>query len=282
MDSKVNDEFWRELSEKEKKQLYQYHRLVKVMEELRGPEGCDWDKEQTHDSLKPYLIEETYEVLERLEKKDTQGLVEELGDLLLQIVFHSQIADENGDFNIEHVAKGIADKLVRRHPHIFGDTKVDNVEQILKNWEEIKVEEKKDQVKESTSILDSVNRHQPALLEAEELQTKAAKVGFDWDDVFGAIEKVEEELDEVKLALNEEDKEEAYKEIGDLFFSVVNVAGLAGCHGELVLRNTNQKFRQRFQKVEEKVLKNNQKIEETPLEILDKYWDEAKIEERNI
>ena len=192
MVEKIIDQFWLDLAEKEKQQLYQVSRLLKIMSRLREPNGCLWDREQTHQSLKPYLLEETYEVLEHLEQENLSGLQEELGDLLLQIVFHAQIADESDKFSIEEIAKGISDKLVRRHPHIFGDVKVKNADQVLDNWQKIKAEEKLEAgiITTESSLLDQVNSIQPALMEAQRLQSKAAKVGFDWDNIDGAVAKV--------------------------------------------------------------------------------------------
>lgn len=284
MNNTIPANFWQGLSEKEQNQLYQMSRLLKVMSQLREPDGCVWDREQTHASLKPYLLEETYEVLENLEKEDLVGLEEELGDLLLQIVFHAQIADEAGNFSMEEVAKGIADKLIRRHPHIFGDVKVTSTEDVLTNWDKIKAEEKKASgaAAAEASLLDRVNSCQPALMEAQAIQAKVAKVGFDWDTIDGAFAKVEEELQEVKAAHQSGRKDEVCAEVGDLLFAAVNVARLAGCESELALRQTNGKFRRRFKGVEIRVARNGQKMGELPLETLDQYWDEVKAEERKL
>lgn len=278
----LNNQFWQELSHKEQEELYQLHRLLKIMRQLRGPEGCPWDREQTHDSLKPYLIEEAYEVLEQLEKKNLPGIEEELGDLLLQVVFHAQVADEAGDFSMCEVAQGISDKLERRHPHIFGEVEVADTRQVLENWEQIKAQEKQEAgiTTEETSLLDQVNPYQPALMEAQELQKKAAKVGFDWNTIDGALDKVKEEYEEVLEAHQQGNPAEVQAEIGDLLFAVVNVARFADAHSELSLRQTNQKFRRRFKGVEEKVAATGQKMPDLTLEVLDQFWDQVKVEER--
>lgn len=282
MEDKITTEFWQELSGKEQEQLYQLYRLVKIMRQLREPEGCPWDREQTHESLKPYLIEEAYEVLEQLEEKNLRGLEEELGDLLLQVVFHAQIADESGNFSIKEIAKGISDKLIRRHPHIFANVEVDGKEEVLVNWEQIKAQEKKEAgiTTEDSSLLDQINPYQSALMEAQELQKKAAKVGFDWDSINGTLDKVREEFEEVLIAQESGIEAEVQAEIGDLLFAVVNVARFVGIHSELALRQTNQKFRRRFRGVEEKVVATGQKMEDISLEVLDQFWDQVKDEER--
>lgn len=282
MEGKVTPEFWQELSGKEQEQLYHFYRLVKIMQQLREPEGCPWDREQTHESLKPYLIEEAYEVLEQLEKKNLRGLEEELGDLLLQVVFHAQIADESGNFSMKEIAKGIGDKLIRRHPHIFTGVEVNDKEQVLDNWEQIKAQEKKDAgiITGNSSLLDQINPYQPAMMEAQELQKKAAKVGFDWDSITGALDKVKEEFEEVLMAQKSGIQAEVQAEVGDLFFAVVNVARFAGIHSEFALRQTNQKFRRRFQGVEKKVAATGEKMEDLSLEVLDQFWDQVKDEER--
>lgn len=282
MNTCIPDNYWQTLDEKMQRQLYQISRLLKVMNRLRQPEGCPWDQEQTHASLKPYLLEETYEVLEQLELENLEGMTEELGDLLLQVVFHAQIADENGHFSMEEISQGIADKLIRRHPHIFSDVKLESTEEVLVHWEKIKATEKqaKGLLQTGSSLLDGVNSYQPALMEAQHLQARAAKVGFDWDTIDGAIAKVREELDEVITARQSGSDEEITGEIGDLLFAAVNVARLAGCHSELALKGANGKFRRRFKGVEQKVTEHGQRMEDLSLEILDGYWDQVKLEER--
>ncbi len=282
MDKHASKDFWVDLDEKELNRLYQFHRLLKIMARLRGKSGCPWDKEQTHDSLKPYLIEEAYEVLEQLEEENLVGVEEELGDLLLQIVFHAQIADEAGNFSMEEIARGISDKLVRRHPHIFGEIMVENSQDVLINWEKIKQQEKEESgiITEDTSLLDQVNPYQPALMEAQEIQEKAAKVGFDWKDIQGALAKVEEELSELVEAFSENDQAAMTEEVGDLLFAVVNVARFVNSHSELALRQTNHKFRRRFRAIEKKVQDQGAKMEELSLEVLDGYWNAVKEDEK--
>lgn len=282
MEKSISRDFWEDLTAIERRQLFQLHRLLKIMGRLRI--DCPWDREQTHDSLKPYLLEETYEVLEQLEKKNLSGLKEELGDLLLQVIFHAQIAAEAENFTIEDIAKGIGDKLVRRHPHIFGDVIVKNVQDVSVNWQKIKIAEKKEQgiIAKDKSLLDQVNSYQPALIEAQEIQVKAGEVGFDWDDVQDALKKVEEELAELISAYAQNDHLQINEEIGDLLFAVVNVARFAETHSELALRATNQKFRRRFRFMEEQALANGEKMEDLILEVLDEYWNEAKKKEVNV
>lgn len=281
MEQQLTSAFWESLSAKEQGQLYQMHRLLQIMARLREPEGCPWDREQTHDSLKPYLLEETYEVLEQLEAGNMEGLEEELGDLLLQVVFHAQVADEAGNFSMTEVAKGIADKLERRHPHIFADVQAANSEEVLRNWERIKTEEKAAKGEDpEASILNRVNSCQPALMEAQALQAKARKVGFDWDHISDALKKVQEELDEVIEAEEAGDPASLYEEIGDLLFAAVNVARMAGCDSELALRQCNRKFRRRFHGVERKAREKSLKMEEQPLAVLDQFWEEIKKEEK--
>ena len=282
MEKQLTPEFWQSLSEKEQRELYQMHRLLHIMDTLRQPEGCPWDREQTHESLQPYLLEETYEVLEQLEAGNMEGVEEELGDLLLQVVFHAQVAKEAEVFGMEDVARGIADKLVRRHPHIFADVKAADSAEVLRNWDMIKAQEKaaKGQNTDLGSLLDRVNSCQPALMEAQALQAKAKKVGFDWDYIEDAINKVQEEVEEVIAANASGDQAHLFEEIGDLLFAVVNVGRMAGCESELALRNCNRKFRRRFQGVERKARERGLKMEEQPLEVLDGFWEEVKKEER--
>ncbi|SKC91168.1 bifunctional methyltransferase/pyrophosphohydrolase YabN [Maledivibacter halophilus] len=253
---------------------YQMNNLVSIMKKLRSKEGCPWDKEQDHQSLKPYLIEESYEVLEALEEGDMNLLEEELGDLLLQIVFHSQIASESGYFNMIDVITGICSKLISRHPHVFGNLNVDSTEKVLVNWEEIKRKEKEE--KSYTESLMRIPKQFPSLMKSYKVQQKAAKVGFDWDDVSGAVEKVDEEIQELKEALSNNIKNEIDEEIGDLLFAVVNVARFFKVRPELALNNTIDKFIMRFKYIEETARANNRKMEEMTLEEMDSLWNEAK------
>ncbi|SHK21618.1 bifunctional methyltransferase/pyrophosphohydrolase YabN [Paramaledivibacter caminithermalis] len=253
---------------------YKMHNLVDIMKKLRSNEGCPWDRKQDHQSLKPYLIEESYEVLEALEKDDIELLEEELGDLLLQIVFHSQIASENGYFNITDVITGICRKLINRHPHVFGNLKVQTAEKVLINWEEIKRREKEEN--SYTESLARIPKQLPALMKSYKIQQKAAKVGFDWDNVYGAMEKVSEELQELTDALNSDNKDKIYEEIGDLLFAVVNVARFFKIRPELALNSTIDKFIKRFSYIEQTAKENNQKMEEMTLEEMDSLWNQAK------
>ncbi|WP_432404974.1 nucleoside triphosphate pyrophosphohydrolase [Wukongibacter sp. M2B1] len=253
---------------------YKMDNLVSIMAKLRSKEGCPWDREQDHQSLKPYLIEESYEVLEALEDDNMELLEEELGDLLLQIVFHSQIARENGYFNISNVIEGICSKLISRHPHVFGELDVDSSEKVEVNWEAIKRKEKEE--KSHTESLMRIPKQLPALMRSYKVQGKAAKVGFDWEDVYGALEKVTEELKELTDVLDSDNKDAINEELGDLLFAVVNVARFLEVRPELALNRTIEKFIMRFKFIEETAEKNSQKLEQMTLEEMDNLWNLAK------
>jgi tetrapyrrole methylase family protein/MazG family protein len=241
------------------------------MKRLRGENGCPWDHEQTHESLKPYLLEETYEVLEAIDKQDDEEMSEELGDLLLQIVFHAQIATEKGKFTIDDVARKIVEKLKRRHPHVFGKTKVKGSDEVLKNWEEIKKDEGK------LSVLAGVPDHLPALLRARRVQEKAKRVGFDWDSIDGAFGKILEEVRELKDAAEEMNKQKIEDEFGDILFSIVNVSRFLGIDAESSLRKTINKFKQRFQHVERIAeMRGEKPLNDYSINELDELWEEAK------
>jgi len=250
-------------------------KLVKIMETLRGPEGCPWDRNQDYYSLQPYIIEEAYEVVEALQKKDLELLKEELGDLLLQVVFEAQIAMENKDFDLGDVIEGINLKLVRRHPHVFQDEYASTPGEVTHLWDEIKKTEKGAK-KATESLLDRLSLSQPALNQAYEVQAIAAEVGFDWENTNDVIKKVEEEIAEVKTAIRENDPVEQKKEIGDLLFAVVNLARFCEVNPELALLGTILKFRERFKYIEERVKEKGQDIKKMTLEELDFYWEEAK------
>ncbi|OIK16723.1 MazG family protein [Bacillus sp. MUM 116] len=252
-----------------------FAKLREIIAELRGPNGCPWDKEQTHESLKKYLIEESYEMLEAIDEEDYDHLIEEMGDVLLQIMLHAQIGEDEGYFSIDDVIEGISAKMVRRHPHVFGSVKAENSEQVLQNWQEIKKQEKGGQPE---SLLSGVSKSVPNLIRAYELQKKAAKVGFDWQEITPALEKVKEELQEFENELNGNDKELklAKREFGDLLFAFVNVARFLEIHPEEALFETNQKFIRRFQYIEEKVKESGKSFEKFSLDELDRFWDEAK------
>lgn len=252
-------------------------RLVKIMSTLRGPEGCPWDKKQDYYSLQPYVIEEAYEVVEALQEKDLNLLKEELGDLLLQVVFQAQIGREKGEFNLVDVIRGISDKLIRRHPHVFKDRKLETAQEVSHVWAEIKKEEKALEGKgESTSILEGISRSQPALLQAYELQDKAAEVGFDWDDIVDVIKKVKEELSEVEEVITINDGAGMFEELGDLIFAVVNLARFKNVNPELALLKTNKKFQKRFSYIENEVARRGYDLEDLTLAELDRYWEESK------
>ena len=238
------------------------------MKELR--QKCPWDKKQTHESLKRYLLEETYEVLDAIDRKDWEALKEELGDLLLQPVFHAKIAEENGKFNIDDVIDHLCRKLIERHPHVFGEEKADSAEEVLKNWEKRKLEKR-------NSVLEGVPKAMPALMRAEKLQKKASKVGFDWKEPSQVEEKVKEEWKEFWQALKEGKKKKIEHEFGDLLFALVNLARFIKIDPEQALQKANERFLKRFSYVEKKVKESGKKWEEFTLEELDKFWEEAKI-----
>jgi tetrapyrrole methylase family protein/MazG family protein len=247
----------------------EFARLVEIIGKLRGPEGCPWDKKQTHSSLREYLLEETYEVLEALDDKNRNKLCGELGDLLLQIVLHAQIASEAGEFDMEAVLKNINIKLVRRHPHIFGDTRVSSAEEVTYNWEQIKKAERHPEA----SILDSVPRQMPALAYSQEIQRRAAQIGFDWENIDGVIDKLVEEVKEYKETANQVERED---EFGDLFFTLVNIARRVGVEPEVSLRQANSKFFRRFSSMERLCRERNLELGKLSFDQQNQLWEEAK------
>ncbi|MGM9630124.1 nucleoside triphosphate pyrophosphohydrolase [Butyricicoccus sp.] len=257
------------------KENYKFEDLLKIMEILRSENGCMWDRAQDHHSIRRNFIEETYEVCEAIDNEDVDLLREELGDVLLQVVFHTRIEEEKGTFNIDDVADGICKKLIYRHPHIFGSVDVASTEEILNNWDELKKVEKGQE--STTDTLNSVARSLPALIRAEKVQHKAAKVGFDWDDISGALEKVQEELDEVKRAANGDG--DLPEEIGDLLFAAVNVARFADTDPEGALNATTEKFIRRFSYVERAAAAQGKSIEDMTLREMDDLWNEGKSKE---
>lgn len=264
--------------QKEELSYKEFSKLRNIIAELRGPNGCPWDKKQTHQSLKKYLIEESYELIEAIDEEDIDHMIEELGDVLLQVMLHAQIGEDEGYFSIDEVIEGISAKMVRRHPHVFGDVTAETADEVLKNWQEIKVEEKGEQ---KVSILDGVGTHLPNLIRAYELQKKAAKVGFDWENVLHAWEKVKEELIEFEEELAKETHtDDLQKELGDILFALVNIARFLQIQPEEALFQTNQKFLRRFAFIEDKVLASGKSFDEFTLEELDQFWNEAKKEER--
>ncbi len=256
-----------------------WDRLVQIMDKLRGESGCPWDKKQTRESLKPYLIEESYEVLEAIDEKDSKKLKEELGDLLYQILFHARISKEDSEFDIEDVLTDSCEKMVRRHPHVFGDKKADNAEEVLKQWEEIKKGEKGNDRK---SILEGVPAHLPALLRAHQLQARAARVGFDWEHIDQVFAKVQEEMGEFEEAFRDRDHERMESELGDLLFALVNIGRFIEVSPEDALRKTISRFMSRFRHIEEEIAKKGLEWKDVSLEAMEELWVEAKeIEKKN-
>ena len=253
--------------------------LVQIMARLRGENGCPWDREQTHASIKPYLLEETYEVLESIDENDPVKLEEELGDLALQVVFHAQMADEAGLFTIADVLRGINEKLRRRHPHIFGDVKADTAQEVLFNWEQIKKLER-EKAQGRASLLDGVPRELPALLRAHRLQEKASRVGFDWNEARQVFQKVEEELAELRAAMESEQPDRMEAELGDLLFSLVNLGRFIAVNPEDALRKTIARFIARFQYIEEELARRGTAPGQVTLEEMDALWAEAKAKGR--
>jgi tetrapyrrole methylase family protein/MazG family protein len=255
-------------------QRFGFAQLMQIMEILRAPKGCPWDREQTHESLKSALIEECYEVLDAIEKQDDDALAEELGDVLLQVAFHAQIAKEQGRFTEQDITSGICNKLINRHPHIFGSKKADNPAQVLRNWEHIKRDEKG--FKSQSEVLKSVPGCLPALMRALKVQKKAANVGFDWDDVLDAFDKIKEETGELERELAQSDGQNLREELGDLLFAVVNVARLLKMDPEAVLNEATQKFIGRFERMESAAQKQGLSLENMTLQQMDALWEWVK------
>lgn len=256
------------------KDSYTVTDLIDIVEILRSPGGCPWDREQDHKSIRRDFLEETYEVIEAINKEDKDMLLEELGDVLLQIVFHTQIEREKGTFDLNEVADGVCKKMIERHPHVFGTVSAETSEQVLENWDVIKKQTK--QQKTQTDSMLSIPREFPALMRADKVQKKASKVGFDWDSVDGAFQKVHEELDELKEAVMMGVVDNAREELGDLLFSVVNVSRFIKVDSEEALTGATDKFIDRFSRVEQMAQEKGLDMKETSLEELDKLWDLAK------
>ena len=244
------------------------------MQILRAPGGCPWDAEQTHSSIRRDLLEETYELIEGIDKNDPEIMREELGDVLLQVVFHSDIANANSNFSVDDVTTDVCKKLIVRHPHVFGDVVVSGSENVLANWDKIKRETKEQ--KSDTEVLRSITASLPALMRAEKLGKKARKMGFDFDDANEALEKVYEEVDEVKEALEAKDQARIEEEFGDLLLSIVNAARLAGVDSEQALYNANEKFLKRFEKVEALCLASGKTVSEATRTEKEEFWQESK------
>ena len=256
-----------------------FEELVEIIKILQAPGGCPWDREQTHESLKPYFIEEVYEALEAIDSGSDERLKEELGDVLLQVLFHAEIASRDERFDIEEVIGVIIEKLKRRHPHVFGDTSVKNSEEVLKNWEAIKRKEKRGKKKDG-SVLDGLPESLPALIKARRIQEKVSRVGFDWERTEEVMLKVEEELRELKEASKKNDSAAIEDELGDLLFAVANLARFVSVCPEDALRKTIDKFRKRFQYIERELPKRGKKLGEASLEEMDELWEEVKVRER--
>jgi tetrapyrrole methylase family protein/MazG family protein len=252
-------------------------RLLCVVSRLRGENGCPWDREQTLDSLKPCLIEESYEVLDALDSGDPRRHQDELGDVLLQVALHARIREEEGAFTFDDVANGLADKLIRRHPHVFGDARAATSQDVLRNWEKIKASEKK---QSPASAVEGVPRRLPALQKAQRVQGRAARVGFDWTRIEDVLAKVEEELAEVRKAVADADGEQAADEIGDLLFAVVNLSRFRGVDAEQSLEKAIVKFTRRFEEVARRLQREGREITACSLAEMDAHWEAVKREER--
>lgn len=249
----------------------QLNKLEQVVEDLRGEDGCPWDKRQTHHSLKPYLIEEAFEVIQALEDENDKAFMEELGDVLLHIVFHAKLAEERGSFTLDEVIEQLINKIVARHPHVFGEEEVEGADEVLQNWEKIKMEEKEAR----ESIIEGVPLDMPALLLAQRIQEKASRIGFDWNNVIDVLDKLEEEIGELREAIQEGKKEEQEDELGDVLFVIANVSRFLDINAEISLRETVYKFMKRF-KYMEKELRQQDNLDDASLEEMNELWVEAK------
>lgn len=255
-----------------------FERLVEIMDTLRGPNGCPWDKEQNADTLKPMMIEEVYEVIDAIDQRDPEGVSEELGDMLLHIVFQARLGKEAAQFDIDAVLDKICDKLVRRHPHVFGTAVAGTPDEVLRNWDAIKTQERTEAgARSDEPILARVPTKLPALHESHQISSKVAKVGFDWPDVHRVIEKVQEEIAELRQAIaNQESSDRMESELGDIYFSLVNVARHLRLDSESALKRANRKFRERFGHVETELRKRGQTLDQTSLEEMESLWQQAK------
>ena len=265
-----------------------FEKLVAVQARLRAPKGCPWDREQTHQTLRTYLLEEAYEVLEALDTGNDAKLAEEMGDLLLQIVFHSQIASEEGRFTVADVVREIHDKMIRRHPHVFGEVRAKDSKEVLRNWEQIKAEErraskeqseKEDGTAEAPSLLDGVSRALPATLEGFQLTRKASRIGFDWDNADGVIDKMREETAELEIAANDKDQQKIEEEMGDFLFAAVNLARFLHVDPEIALKKANAKFSRRFRAMEARARESGREFKDLPREEMEALWDATKSAE---
>lgn len=258
----------------ERKDKYDINDLLQIMEILRSEQGCPWDREQTHASMRKDMIEEAYEVCEAIDLDDRDLLKEELGDVLLQVVHHARIEEEQGTFNFQDVCDGICKKLILRHPHVFADTQVSSTGEVLQNWEQIKEESKGQTTK--TEILVSVPKTFPALMRAQKVQKRAAKTGFDYPDLYWAMGDLESELDELQCAIEDENPQQCFEELGDVLFSAVNVARFLKVDSEESLNASTEKFIDRFRKVEELAKEQGIELSEISIQDMDKLWKQAK------
>jgi len=249
-----------------------FEQLINIVAKLRSPDGCPWDREQTRESLKPFLVEEFYELIDTLNEDSPEAVKEELGDLLFQIVFQSQLSSEEGIFNINDVVQGISEKLVRRHPHVFGDRQLKTPEEVVERWQEYK----KNEGKIYRSAIDGVPKSMPALLRASEIQKKATKVGFDWDRIEDVFAKFEEEIKELKEALGKKEYREIEGELGDIFFVLVRIANFLNVNPENSLIRTINKFSQRFEHIEQEARRQGKKLNDMTLKEMDILWNDAK------
>ena len=254
--------------------MKEFDELVQIMARLRGPGGCPWDRQQNHDTLKKYFVEEVYEALEAIDDRDWDKLCGELGDVLLQVVFHARLAEERGIFDIREVLRRINEKLRRRHPHVFGNVKVKDAEEVLDNWEHIKRREGEN--RQRSSVLDGVPKGLPALQRAQDIQRKAAKVGFDWPDASGPWAKIGEELEELRKAAQSDQEQAVADELGDLLFAIVNLARFLHVDAEDALRRAVRKFEQRFRAIEKQACEQGRSLEEMNLREMDELWEAVK------
>ena len=252
----------------------EFKKLTEIVDILMGKNGCPWDKVQTRESLKPYLVEETYETLEALDGNNPEEIKEELGDLLYQILFHDKISENKNEFNIADVIESISNKMVHRHPHVFKEKNLETPDQVVTQWEEIKTKEKSKIGRKS--VLDGIPSYLPSLQRSQKLQKKAAKQGFDWDEINSVLDKLDEEVAEFKNAVQSGKKKDMKEELGDILFVLVNIAKFNKIDAEEALRSTNNKFIKRFQHIEAEVAKRGKTLKETPLEELEQYWQDAK------
>ena len=257
-----------------------FKELVDIIAKLRSEDGCSWDREQTHETLKTGIIEEAYEVVETIDGKDDEKLEEELGDLLMQILLNAQIAKDEGNFDINGVIQRISEKLIRRHPHVFGDLQVKDSQEIMRNWDRIKSEERAS--KDENSLMDSIPVNLPALMQARKVQSRASRVGFDWDKAEDVLKKVEEEVSELKEGISNSDQESIKEEIGDILFSIVNLSRFLNVEPEGALRQTTAKFIRRFKQMEVQITNNGKSLTDYDLVGLDKIWDSIKESEKEL